>query len=144
MTYASRDDMVKAFGQDECIALTDRDFTGAIDDAVLAGGLERASARIDTYLASRYPVPWADTPGVLIGTCCDIARYELTGASTQNTDEVRERYRDAVRFLESVSAGRVTLGRLSDGSVADGSGSRARFTSSGRQFGRNETGGGAF
>ncbi|MGK3122910.1 gp436 family protein [Candidatus Pantoea formicae] len=143
MTYASRDDMVKAFGESECIALTDRSYTGVIDDDVLNGGLERASARIDTYLASRYPVPWTDTPGVLVGTCCDIARYELTGASTQNTDEIRDRYREAIRFLESVAAGRATLGRLSDGSVAESS-NRARFTSGGRQFGRDETGGGAF
>ncbi|OWS76299.1 hypothetical protein CBW22_07510 [Pantoea sp. VS1] len=143
MTYASRDDMVKAFGVDECTALSDRAFTGVIDDEVLTGGLVRASARIDTYLASRYPVPWTDTPGVLVGICCDIARYELTGAGTQNTDEIRDRFRDAIRFLESVAAGRVTLGRLSDGSVAESS-NRARFTSGGRLFGRDETGGGAF
>lgn len=143
MTYANRDDMVKAFGEDECIALTDRSFSRVIDDAVLTGGLMRASARIDTYLASRYPVPWTDTPGVLVGICCDIARYELTSAGTQNTDEIRDRFRDAIRFLESVAAGRVTLGRLSDGSVAESS-NRARFTSGGRLFGRDETGGGAF
>lgn len=143
MTYASRADMVKAFGEDECIALTDRNFTRVIDDEVLSGGLMRASARIDTYLASRYPVPWTDTPGVPVGTCCDIARYELTGASTQSTDEIRDRYREAIRFLESVAAGRATLGRLSDGTVAEGS-NRARFSSSGRLFGRDETNGGAF
>ena len=143
MPYASRADMEKTFGEKECIALTDRDFTGVINDDVLNGGLQRASAKIDTYLASRYPVPWNDTPGVLVGTCCDIARYELTGADTQNTDEIRNRYREAIRFLESVSAGRATLGRLPDGSVAEGS-NGARFTSGGRQFGRGETGGGAF
>ena len=143
MTYAGRDDMVRAFGEDECIALTDRDRTGAIDDAVLAGGLVRASSRIDTYLASRYPVPWTGTPDVLVGICCDIARYELTGSVTQNTDEIRDRFRDAIRFLESVSAGRVTLGRLPDGTVAESS-NRARFSSGGRLFGRDETNGGAF
>lgn len=143
MTYAIRDDMVRAFGEKECIALSDRDYTGAISDDVLNGGLMRASARIDSYLSGRYPLPWADTPGVLVGTCCDIARYELTGADTQVTEEIRKRYEDAIRYLEGVASGRITLGRLADGSVAQGS-SQARFTSAGRQFGRDGTGGGAF
>ncbi|WP_142916183.1 gp436 family protein, partial [Klebsiella quasipneumoniae] len=81
--YATRDDMVRQFGETECIALSDRDFTGEINDDVLNGGLERATATIDSYLAGRYPVPWTDTPGILTGKCCDIARYELTGAETQ-------------------------------------------------------------
>ena len=65
--YATRDDMVRQFGETECIALSDRDFTGEIDDDVLNGGLERATATIDSYLAGRYPVPWTDTPGILTG-----------------------------------------------------------------------------
>ncbi|TKI08661.1 gp436 family protein [Martelella alba] len=143
MTYATREDMVRQFGERECIALSDREFTGEIDDDVLTGGLERASSRIDSYLAGRYPVPWPDTPGILVGICCDIARYELTGAETQNTEEIRERYEDALRYLERVADGRITLGRLPNGQVAEGA-SVARFTSSGRVFGRNETNGGAF
>lgn len=143
MTYASRDDMVRAFGESECIALTDRNYTGAIDDDVLSGGLERASARIDSYLAGRYPVPWTDTPGILVGICCDITRYELVGADTQPTEEIRTRYEDAVRYLERVADGRITLGRMPDGSVAQGS-NPTRFTSAGRVFGRGETNGGAF
>jgi hypothetical protein len=37
--YATRDDMVRQFGETECIALTDREYTGEIDDDVLNGGL---------------------------------------------------------------------------------------------------------
>ena len=58
--YATRDDMVRQFGETECIALSDRDYTGEINDDVLNGGLERATATIDSYLAGRYPVPWTD------------------------------------------------------------------------------------
>lgn len=141
--YATRDDMVRQFGETECIALSDRDYTGEIDDDVLNGGLERATATIDSYLAGRYPVPWTDTPGILTGKCCDIARYELTGAETQNTEEIRQRYEDAIRYLERVADGRITLGRLPDGSVAQG-GTVSRFSSNGRVFGRSETDGGAF
>lgn len=142
--YATRDDMVRAFGERECISLTDRGFTGDIDDAVLNGALNRASADIDGYLVGRYPVPWTDTPGVLVGRCCDIARYLLCGAGTQMTEEIRARYEDAVRYLERVADGRHSLGRLPDGQVVQQTSSGARFQSSGRAFGRDSTGGGAF
>ena len=56
--YATRQDMVNAFGEKECIALTDRDFTGQIDDHVMDVKLTQASAEIDSYLAGRYPIPW--------------------------------------------------------------------------------------
>lgn len=42
--YATRDDMVLAFGEKECGSLTDRDFTGDIDDEAMNGALNRASA----------------------------------------------------------------------------------------------------
>ncbi|MBG6246705.1 hypothetical protein CS369_21905 [Candidatus Symbiopectobacterium sp. 'North America'] len=142
--YVTRDDMVQAFGELECIKLTDRKYTGDMDDEVLSGALARASAEIDSYLVGRYPVPWPDTPGVLVGRCCDMARYFLCGAGTQVTEQIRERYEDAVRYLERVADGRHELGRTSDGQVVQQTSSGARFQSSGRAFDRNATGGGAF
>ncbi len=142
--YATRDDMVHAFGEKECVSITDRDFTGSIDDVVMDGALTRASAEIDSYLVGRYPVPWSDTPGVLVGRCCDMARYFLCGSGTQMTEQIRERYEDAVRYLERVADGRHGLGRTSDGQVVQQTSSGARFQSSGRAFDRDATGGGAF
>ena len=72
--YANREDMVRAFGERECVSLTDRNYTGQIDDDVLNGALVQASAEIDGYLCGRYPVPWADDSRVLVGRCCNIAR----------------------------------------------------------------------
>lgn len=141
--YANRDDMVKAFGETECVSLTDRNYTGAIDDSVLNGALEQASAEIDSYLCGRYPVPWSDVPRVLAGRCCDIARYLLCGAGTQMTEEIRLRYEDATRYLERVADGKISLGRTSAGEVFR-SGTGARMVSGGRVFGRDQTGGGGF
>jgi phage gp36-like protein len=67
------------------VSLTDRNYTGQIDDDVLNGALVQASAEIDGYLCGRYPVPWADEPRVLVGRCCNIARYLLCGSETQMT-----------------------------------------------------------
>lgn len=141
--YATQADMVLAFGDKECISLTDRKYTGQIDAEVMAQALEQSSAEIDGYLAGRYPTPWPDTPRVLVGRCCDITRYKLCGSGTQCTDLIRERYEDAIRYLERVADGRITLGRQPDGSVIQG-GTSARFVSAGRAFSRKSTNGGAF
>ncbi|ENA3448820.1 DUF1320 family protein [Yersinia enterocolitica] len=141
--YATRQNMVDAFGERECIALTDRNFTGQIDDHVMVVKLTQASAEIDSYLAGRYPISWPDTSGILVGKCCDIARFLLCGAETQNTDEIRERYEDARRYFEKVAAGTITLGKLPNGEVIEST-PRIRFSSAGRNFGRDSTNGGAF
>ncbi|ASG44414.1 DUF1320 family protein [Citrobacter freundii] len=141
--YATRDDMVKAFGERECIAITDRDLTGMIDDDVMSAALSQASAEIDGYLCGRYPVPWSDEPRVLVGKCCNITRYLLCGADTQMTQEIRERYEDTIRFLERVAKGDISLGLTGSGAVVRSS-SGARVVSGGRVFGRDQTGGGGF
>lgn len=141
--YATREDMVKAFGQRECVSLTDRDFTGQVNDDVMNVALTQASAEIDGYLCGRYPVPWADEARVLVGRCCNITRYLLCGADTQMTPEIRERYEDTIRFLEKIASGKISLGRNIDGEAIR-SGTGARMVSGGRAFGRDQTRGGGF
>lgn len=141
--YANREDMVRAFGERECISLTDRDYTGTINNDVLNGALEQASAEIDGYLCGRYPVPWADEPRVLVIRCCNIARYLLCGSDTQMTVEIRERYEDTIRYLEKIAGGKINLGRTASGDVVKSS-TGAKVVSGGRVFGRDKTRGGGF
>jgi len=110
MPYATKANMIARFGEDEVIALTDRSDIGAVDDTVLAGALAEADAEIEPYLASRYSLPLTNVPKVLAGFACDIARYRLCGAGVTETDEVRNRYKDAIRFLENVMNGKIALG----------------------------------
>ncbi|GHD63854.1 gp436 family protein [Jeongeupia chitinilytica] len=138
--YAARDDMVTRFGAQEVIALTDRDNTGQIDDAVLAGALATAGDEIDGYLAGRYPLPFAQSPKILTGYACDIARYRLCGSGALLTDDIRERYRDAVKFLELAANGKVSLGGMPGGGPAP-TGNTVQFASGSRVFARD---GGAY
>jgi phage gp36-like protein len=110
MSYATRADMVARFGDSEVIMLTDRNGTHVIDDAVLTAALAEASAEIDPYLMSRYTLPLTSVPKVLTGKCCDIARYRLGGANVTVTEEMRDRYRDAIKFLDGIAAGKLSLG----------------------------------
>ncbi len=139
MAYATQTDMVSRFGEDEMIALTDRSMAGQIDPDVLDGALDDASAEIDTYLAGRYTLPLTAVPKFVGSLCCDIARYRLSGSGTLETTLVRDRYRDAVRFLELAAAGKVTLGAMPNG-VPVQPGETIEFRQGSRIFSREDRG----
>ncbi|MGL9774526.1 MAG: gp436 family protein [Sodalis sp. (in: enterobacteria)] len=108
--YARLEDMVLRFGEQEVRILTDRDNTGEIDATALPGGLQAAADEINGYIGGRYTLPLPVVPSDLRSIACDIARYRLTGAERVCSDEIRGRYRDAIRYLENVANGRLTLG----------------------------------
>lgn len=118
MSYATKTNMLARFGEPEVIALTDRANLGVVDDTVLAGALAEADAEIDPYLAPRHVLPLASVPKILTGFACDIARYRLCGAGVTETDEIRNRYKDAIRFLEQAAAGKIGLGLDAANNVA--------------------------
>ena len=115
MGYATEADMLTAFSETELIQLTDRLGTGLLDADVLARALADASAEIDGYLA-RYAGQVLTLP-ILTLYCCDMARYRLYRDAAP--EEVRTRYRDAIRYLERVAAGQVSLGAAAEAAVPD-------------------------
>lgn len=110
MTYASQQDMVDRFGEREVIMLTDRDNSGVIDTPLLARMLETADDEINPYLQAKYTIPLVNTPPIVRKFACDIARYRCCGAEVTETEEIRNRYKDAIKFLEKVSRGEISLG----------------------------------
>ena len=74
--------------------------------------IEEASSIIDGYLARRYVLPLAATPGILVTWARAIVRYKLHSdrITDDRTDPVARDYRDAIRFLELVAAGKFSLG----------------------------------
>lgn len=110
MSYAVQADMVLRFGDREIIAATDRNNLGFIDATVLAGAIDEAAVEIDGYLSGRWALPLPSVPRLLTGVCCDIARYRLCGAEVQETDAIRNRYKDAVKMLEAMRDGKLSVG----------------------------------
>lgn len=108
--YAGVSELLTQFGEDALLVLADRDGDGQIDVPVVERALIDASAEIDGYLAGRYELPLADRPPVLVRVCADIALYRLASDADLGTDERRQRYQDAVKFLQGVSRGQVSLG----------------------------------
>ncbi|ARO88177.1 DUF1320 domain-containing protein [Nitrosospira lacus] len=108
MSYATKQDLVDRFGIEELTQLTDRSDTSAIDDTVVTRALEDADAEINGYLATKYTLPILPVPTVLEKLACDIARYRLY--DVRATDQLTQRYKDTIRFLQEVATGKVSLG----------------------------------
>lgn len=133
MSYATEAHMIARFGETEVIALTDRADIGTIDDVVLAGALVEADAEIEPYLASRHQLPLTSVPKILTGFACDIARYRLCGAGVTETEEIRKRYEDAIKFLVKVSRGEISLG-LNAANIAPAESASVQVIGGGRTF----------
>ncbi len=94
--YATEADMVKRFADDiEELKLMHADAAASINEA-----LQDAAEEINGYIGGRYPLPLPNVPSNLNRMACDIARYRLY--YQQPTEEVRNRYKDAIKFLERV------------------------------------------
>lgn len=104
MAYATLFDLETRYGADEIAQLADRD--GIVSD-VIAAALDDASTEIDAYLVVRYSLPLAEIPDLLTLICCDIARYRLW--SDDATEQIRQRYDDAVSVLGKLSKGTAQL-----------------------------------
>jgi phage gp36-like protein len=108
--YGSIDLFIEAFGDAESLVLTNLDdpTAAAIDSVPLTRALTDAAALIDSYLSRRYQLPLLVIPQVLIPYALDIARYRLD--RIRDREDVRRRYEDAIKWLESVRDGKCYLG----------------------------------
>lgn len=110
MSYATLADLVTLVGSTELVELTDRAYepTGDIDVAVVEAALESASGEIDGFLRARYSLPIAGEPSILLRDLCTaMARFRLY--KDRATEEVRQRYEDALARCRDLSLGRMKL-----------------------------------
>jgi len=121
MAYCTQADILDQVDENELILYTDDANEGEIDADVVAAAIDKADALIDAYLAARYSVPVDPVPAVLAGLCVDIAVFNLAARRNRESDSVRRRYEDAVKFLKDVAAGKAVIAGVTP---ASGSGSR--------------------
>jgi phage gp36-like protein len=112
MAYAIQDDLLEEISEEELVQLTDDEGTGVIDPTKVTRAIDNADAEIDGYLAVRHSVPLSSTPTLIRGLSVAIAIYILyTRRDHADVPESRkDRYRNAVKTLQSVSKGAVKLG----------------------------------
>lgn len=104
--YVTRPQLEARFGQDVLVQAAWRD--GLDADTVIAAAIDGAGQVIDGYLGTRFRLPLVPlVPALVTDIATDITWYKLwTGAIP---DDVAIRYRDAIRMLADIQAGRMTL-----------------------------------
>lgn len=107
MPYATQQDLIDRFGLDEITQISDETGSGTLDTGRVAQALADANAQVDGYLGTRYTLPLSTVPPALTLNACDVARYRL---ARMPTDEMRQRYQDALRWLGKVATGEYGLG----------------------------------
>jgi len=140
MSYATQQDLIDRYGEQELIELTDRADppTGAIDATVVSKRIADADAIIDSYLGARYKLPLSSVPEILVGISCTIARKKLYADAP--LDEVINDDKDAMRMLRDISNGTAKLEVAGVESAADTTG--APVLNSGAQVFNKDTMGG--
>lgn len=101
--YATHDDLVNRFG-----ALAIAELESMHNDGLLAvtNALSDASEKMNSYLSIRYKTPLNKTEHLKL-VCADIARYLLY--MNEPTDEVEARYKEALKWLQDVGAGKANV-----------------------------------
>jgi phage gp36-like protein len=101
-----------------------------------------AGELIDGYLRGRYTLPLSPVPGLINTLAADVAVYRLYARRIKLTppEGVTERYKNALKILEQVQAGKITLGAESTGGEVTPVAGGPQFTGSERVFTREALG----
>ena len=114
MPYCTQKDLEDTYGVDLVARLADHNNDGIPEQECIDDALTSASAIIDAYLAARYAVPLTVYPVVVTDLCVDIAWYRLAYSRLKQTDEMRQRYEDAIALLTRIADGKAAIGLDSD------------------------------
>jgi phage gp36-like protein len=107
--YATIGDLVKRFGEQEIIQLTDRDNnTGTVDKVRAARALRDAVSLIHGYLAKRYTLPLNPVPSLATRWTCDLARWFLQPHDAP--EQVKANYERTLAELREAATGELDLG----------------------------------
>jgi phage gp36-like protein len=111
MSYIVQSDLLSQVSEEQLVQLTDDPKIGIVDTARVTAAIANAEAEIDGYVATRYAVPLAAPVPALIKTLSiDVAIYHLWRRRQKVPDLVRTAYEDAVKKLEAIAKGTITLG----------------------------------
>jgi phage gp36-like protein len=115
--YSTFDDIKKLIPEETIIQLTDDENLGSVNQSRIDEAIAQADSEIDSYCGGRYTVPLGGTapgeivPDIVKKISVDIAIYNLYSRRVEVIPETRaERYKNAVRQLEGIAKGTVSIG----------------------------------
>jgi phage gp36-like protein len=109
--YSTLDDIKKHLPEEVLVQLTDDENLGTINHERVDEAIAQADAEINSYCGGRYSVPFSMVTDVAKKLSIDIAIYNLYSRIMTEIPPVRaERHHNAIRQLEAISKGIISLG----------------------------------
>ncbi len=139
MSYATPQTLIDQYGEAEVVRSADRDQDGVADPDVVERALVGADGIIDSRIGVKYELPVNPVPVVLVEYAGDIALYRMSAETGTYTEEKRQRYDDALKWLDLVAAGKAVLGGQPEPPPVGGVGS-IRVVAQPREFNRQRLG----
>lgn len=130
MSYAAQADIEARYGSNLLLTIADPDGTGSVDAALVTQALSDADEFIDSHVQERYQLPLDPVPPLLVTLAVDITVYRI---AVLPTEEMRNRYKDALKLLSSIATGALKLGVTP---VPTTSAQQATLVGPERKFGR--------
>jgi phage gp36-like protein len=143
--YCTIEDLKAQVSEQVLISLTDDEGSAPVsleeaDPKIikrLNDAIQMAEHEINGYCLTKYPVPFNPIPGLIGKLAVDISLYNLFSRRGYNEDSpdksIVDRYKTAVKTLESISKGLVSLGMNAPDPVTE-----VIVHSSHKIFGRNK------
>jgi phage gp36-like protein len=142
MSYSTQTDIIKLLPEDTLIQLTDDEGVGVVSDERVSEAISQADAEIDSYCGSRYAVPFATTPDIVKKISVDLAIYNLYSRKVEEIPATRsDRYKNAIRQLEGIASGKISIGEDPAPTGATSSGAEVNISSEDRTFTRDKLAG---
>lgn len=130
MAYLTQAELEDRIGSDVVLQLADRDRDGVADAASIAAAIADADAEINSYLYPLYALPLAIVPDTVKRLSSMIARYNLWRRNVAADHPAYIAYIDAVKTLQAIASGSVSLPLASGTSGAPSTGGVAYSTPS--------------
>ena len=112
MPYCTLADILKRIPEEAVIQLTDDAGAGVVGQSNVDSAISRADKEIDAWCGDRYLVPFTSPAPPIVGELAiDMAIYFLYGRTVDEIPKSRaDAYKNAVRLLEKISDGTISLG----------------------------------
>jgi phage gp36-like protein len=137
--YCTVADIQAIVPEHELIELTD-DASPAeiVIEEIVNRAIADAGELIDGYLRGRYTLPLSPVPGLLGTLAADVAIYRLYARRLRLAppEAVTERYKNTIKILDQIQAGKISLGAEAAGGGVTPSVGGPQFTAEERLFTR--------
>lgn len=110
MPYTTTQDLIDAYSEDQVRSWSDSAQGAEINEGVVTKARASAHSKVNSYLSVRYAVPVSSPQSDVKDAEVAITAWLLAQSpGFVLTDEIKERYKDAVKWLQDVSAGRANI-----------------------------------